>query len=109
MSGGYFNFEDSNLKFEIFGFGKTCSNVFEDKEISQLIWDVFDLLHDYDWYRSGDTCKDTWLKKKRLFKKKWIRSSFEQERTKQIIDESIEDLRKELYETYLDGESIEDD
>ena len=42
MSGGYFNYEDSNLKYEIFGFGNTCTNVFEDKEISQLIYDVFD-------------------------------------------------------------------
>jgi len=105
MSGGYFNYEDSNLKCEIFGFGNTCTNVFEDKEISQLIYDVFDLIHDFDWYRSGDTCEDNWLKKKRAFKKKWLYKNSRETRTKEIIDSSIEELKQELYKTYLAGDS----
>lgn len=104
MSGGYFNHKDSNLKYEIFGFGNTCTNIFEDKEISQLIYDVFDLIHDFDWYRSGDTCEETWLKKKKSFKKKWLYKNSCEKRTKEIIDNSIKELKEELYKTYLDGE-----
>lgn len=102
MSGGRFDYCDSQLKSLIFGYDDKCINRFEDKEISQLVFDVLDLIHDYDWYDSGDTCEETWLKKKAAFKKKWLRKNSEPARTKQIIDESIESLRKELYSSFCD-------
>ena len=64
MSGGRFEYIDGRLKDEIFGWTDKPGNVFEDKEISELVWDVLDLIHDFDWYASGDTCKETYLKKK---------------------------------------------
>lgn len=99
MSGGHFNYLDSSLKSEIFGWGDKCYNVLEDVELSELVWDVLDLLHDYDWYISGDTEEDTWLKAKSEFKKKW----FEAERKdiiKRVIDNSLENCKEELYKTY---------
>lgn len=103
MSGGRFNYQDSMLKTEIFGWSDKPINVFEDREISALVFDVFDLIHDFDWYKSGDTSEEVWQKKKSIFKKKWFGSR--SARLKSIINESIEELRKELYDTI--GESIE--
>lgn len=100
MSGGHFNYIDQRAKDEIFGyFGDELQrNVFEDREISELVWDVFELIHDFDWYKSNDTCKETYLKKKEAFKKKWLGKR--PEKVKQIIDEAIEEAKQELYETY---------
>lgn len=98
MSGGRFDYLDSQLKTEIFGYTNKLINVFEDREISELVWDVLDLIHEYDWYESGDTCKDNYLKAKKKFKDKWIKT--DSNRQKKIIDEAISDLKKELYETW---------
>ena len=109
MSGGHFDYTDSQAKNEIFGWTDKPTNVFEDREISELIFDVFDLIHDYDWYVSGDTDENDWLKAKRAFKAKWLHSPPE-ERTKAIIDAVIDDARQELYKTFLsckDGTSID--
>lgn len=103
MSGGRFNYADSTLKGEIFDWADTPSNVFEDREISELVWDVLDLIHEYDWYASGDNCRETYLEKKGAFKKKWF--SNRGLRVRRIIDEAIDSIRQELYETY----GMEDD
>lgn len=99
MSGGRFEYKDFALKDEIFGFSEKCTNIFEDKEISQLVWDVLSLIHDFDWYASGDTGEDNWLKAKKEFKNKWLRDN-QKERTKEIIDSSINELKNELYKTF---------
>lgn len=58
MSGGRFNYMDSSLMDEIFGYSEKPRDVFEDMEISQLVWDVLKLIHDFDWYASGDSGED---------------------------------------------------
>lgn len=98
MSGGHFDYDDSRLKHTIFGWADRPHNVFEDMEISELVWDVLELIHDYDWYASADTCKETYLKAKKKFKEKWFGDR--DIRIKRIIDEAINDVRKELYETF---------
>ena len=101
MSGGHFNYADEHAKNEIFGwvyeYGEV-KNVFEDREITELVWDVFDLIHDFDWYKSCDTSKETYIKKKTAFKKKWLKNSGV--RVRRIVDEAIDEVRRELYETY---------
>ena len=98
MSGGHFCYKDCALKGEIFGWSDTPSNVFEDREISELVWDVLDLIHEYDWYASGDTGKDTYLKAKTDFKKKWF--SNRGVRIRQIVDDALKRCKDELYETF---------
>lgn len=98
MSGGHFEYIDGRLKEEIFGWADEPRNVFQDREISELVWDVLDLIHDYDWYVSGDTCKETYLNAKAKFKRKWL--SNRGVRVKRIVDDAIGDVRKELYETF---------
>ena len=98
MSGGRFDYKDSSLKGEIYGWTDKPSNVFEDREISELVWDVLDLIHDFDWYVSGDTCKETYLKAKSDFKKKWF--SNRGVRVRRIVDDAIQQCKNELYETF---------
>ena len=102
MSGGRFDYINDTCKREIFGWyceDDRVPNVFEDVEISELIYDVFGLIHDYDWYASSDTSEETWLKQKSEFKKKWLKE--DEERVKRIIDESIERCKTQLYKTFL--------
>lgn len=103
MSGGYFDYKNDYLKTEIFGWYDSPRNVFEDREISELVWDVFELIHVYDYYKTGDTSKETYLTKKREFKKKWF--SNRGVRVRQIIDQAISELHRDLYETFnLEGD-----
>jgi len=98
MSGGHFNYVDSHLKSEIFGWGNKPSNVFEDVEISELVFDVLDLIHAFDWYMSGDTRRETYLKAKTEFKKKWM--GHRGVRVRRIVDDALQRTKTELYETF---------
>ena len=98
MSGGRFNYINDSLQGEIFHYSDKPWNVFEDREISELVFDVLDLIHDFDWYASGDTCKETYLKAKTAFKKKWF--SNRGVRIRQIVDEAVKQCKDELYETF---------
>lgn len=98
MSGGYFNYVDSHLKDEIFGWGNKPTNVFEDQEISELVWDIFDLMHDFDWYKEGDTDRETYMRAKADFKKKWLNNRGV--RVHRIVDEALQRTKDELYETF---------
>lgn len=76
MSGGYFDYHDLSLKNGILDHAAynnvENSNVFEDIEISELVIDMLDLIHVFDWYKSGDSCEEDYLNKKEAFKKKWL-------------------------------------
>lgn len=100
MSGGYFEYADRRAKDKIFGYlgDELKGNVFEDWEITELVWDVFNLIHYFDWYKSGDNCKKDYLSKKAEFKEKWLAKR--PERVKEIIDLAIAEAKQELYETY---------
>lgn len=106
MSGGHFGYVDSSLKGEMFGWSDTWHNVMEDREISELVWDVLNLIHDYDWYRSGDTCEETYLKAKDKFKKKWLGGN-RGVRVRKIVDDALAETKLELYRTF--GLPMEDD
>ena len=78
MSGGAFDYHDSTLKSDMFPYS-WCDDTrslrddpFEDQEISQLMFDLLQLAHDLDWYKSGDTCEETYLKAKQKFRDKWF-------------------------------------
>ena len=99
MSGGHFDYKDSALKCEMFGWADKPKNVLEDRELSELAWDLLDVIHEYDWYACGDTCKETYLKAKDKFKKKWL--SNRGVNVRRIVDEAVTELKAELYETFI--------
>lgn len=98
MSGGYFDYKDVELKSTMFGYQEKRVNVLEDLEISELTFDLFDLLHVFDLYKSCDSSKERYLSAKTDFKKKWLDNRGV--RVKRIVDGAIQDLKRELYETY---------
>lgn len=108
MSGGRFDYQDMRLRGEMFGYDydecgfvvkhRRVADVLEDRQISDLAYDLLGLIHDYDWYASGDTGEDEYLTAKAAFKKKWFGE--QSERTKRTIDEAIDEFREELYKTF---------
>ena len=96
MSGGRFNYADRNLKSEMFGWVDEPYNVMEDDEISELVWDVLELIRVFDYYRCSDTGRDTYIKSKNEFKKKWFGNR--SERLEKIVDRKIEELKGEIVE-----------
>ena len=70
-----------------------------DPEISALVYDVFCLLHSYDWAESGDTDMDAYQKDVEIFKGRWFKKA-RIDRIKEIIDISTEDLKDELYSAF---------
>jgi hypothetical protein len=99
VSGGHFDYKDMSLKSEMFGWSDVPQNVLEDRELSELAFDLLDVIHEYDWYVSGDTCKETYLKAKDKFKKKWL--SNRGINVRRIIDEAVNELKVELYESFV--------
>ena len=99
MSGGYFNYLDNSLKREMFGWTDKPRNVLEDRELSELTWDLLEVIHEYDWYASGDTGKETYLKAKDEFKKKWL--SNRGVNVRRIVNDAVNELKAELYETFI--------
>ena len=107
MSGGRFDYLDSQLKNAVFGHAREPDNSLEDMEISDLVWDVFELLHEFDYYKSGDSDREDYVKAKAAFKEKWFGTDTNKRR-KSYIDKSVNQLRQELYETFgidTEGES----
>ena len=96
MSGGRFNYANCNLKSEMFGWVDEPYNVMEDDEISELVWDVLELIRVFNYYSCSDTGRDTYIKRKNAFKKKWFGNR--DERLEKIVDKKIEQLREEVKE-----------
>lgn len=122
MSGGHFNYSSDHACNEIFDWCLSADygladddmkirsamarkfNPLEDKIISELVYDVFCLIHSYDWYACCDTGEDTYRKDVKYFKEKWLKQ-MDGERAKEIIDTEIDQLRSELYRTFNVEES----
>lgn len=117
MSGGYFNYSNDVAAQAIFGYDTTISygleelkdgsiqaandNPLEDHEISELVYDVFCLLHSYDWYRQSDTDYEIYQKDVAFFKNKWLRgdsSEYMDRLTAQAIERIKDAAKKEIEE-----------
>lgn len=118
MSGGHWNYENDSTCRDIFGwnidviYGLNSEEVqkneravrrlnpLEDKEISELVYDVFCLLHSYDWYISGDTGEEDYRADVTYFKNKWLKR-LPEERVKQEIEKTVSELRENLVKELL--------
>lgn len=88
MSGGYFDY--SNYRLD------DLADREIDVEIRDLLKDLSNLLHDEDYYMSGDYSKETYYKSLEEFRKKWFHNS-RNIRLKNYIDDSIDKARKDMY------------
>ena len=113
MSGGHWGYENDSACRELFGwnidalYGLNSEEVqrneraarklnpLEDKELSELVYDVFCLLHSYDWYISGDTGEEDYRDDVKYFKEKWL-NRLPDERIKQEIEKTVDELKENL-------------
>lgn len=118
MSGGHWNYETDSTCREVFGWNiypdynlsseemkknallARKINPLEDKELSELVYDVFCLLHSYDWYVSADTGEEDYRADVKYFKDKWLKRSSTY-RVKDEIDKSVLELKEELLNMLL--------
>jgi hypothetical protein len=122
MSGGRFNHVDRSLAYEIFDFTPNAKyglgirdgyqedikyvrrkNPFEDKVISEILYDVFCLINSYDYYASGDCCEETYLADIKYFKKKWLKP-YNEKRVRELIDEELAEAKEELLKALVVNE-----
>lgn len=109
MSGGHFNYSNDGAARDIFGYDVDINygldklqsdaikvweeDPLEDREISELVYDVFCLLHSYDWYKESDTSEDDYRKDVKYFKDKWLNKS-QDERIDSLVEKAIERIMK---------------
>lgn len=90
MSGGSYDYIYHKLRVE-------CAQRMYDDEMNELIIDLADVLHDLEWWESGDYCEESYRNTLRAFKAKWFQGDREQ-RLKYYVDANLEKCRKELYD-----------
>lgn len=74
-----------------------------DPELDDLMADVAKLLHDLEWYSSGDYSKDTYRRTVLEFKEKW----FQSDRKKRLfgyVNQEIDNLKRTLCDMIGDME-----
>ena len=129
MSGGRWNYNQCNLGYEMFpgcdvcyGIGNDERNKYrnysgnvklarklnpmEDKQISELVFDVLCLIYSADWYKSSDIGEDYYREDVKAFKEKWLNVKPD-DSVKAEIDKSIQELKEELYVSF-GVENVED-
>ena len=121
MSGGHFDYSTDRACSEVFGWvvsadygerGFEQSKVarqldpLEDAIMSELVFDVFCILHSYDWYASCDTCEETYRADVKRFKEKWLKP-MDGRRAKEIVDDELEAVQRKLYRAFGAEEGAE--
>ena len=79
MSGGSYNYISSRLLGE-------CQNNMFDEEMNDLLIDFAKVLHDLEWWQSGDYGEEQYRETVREFKKKWFEPGSRKERLKSYIE-----------------------
>ena len=90
MSGGSYNYIYSRLSME-------CAGEMKDAEMDDLIKDLCEVLHDLEWWQSGDIGEEDYRKTLSEFKTKWLGGNRE-ERLKGYIDKQLSVTRSRLYD-----------
>jgi len=88
MSGGAFNYISGSVLYEYKG-------RMEDPELEDLLKDFCALLHDLEWYKSGDTSQENYCKSVATFKDKWFKKPRE-DRLKNYIKEELKNVEDRL-------------
>lgn len=110
MSGGCFEYSNDRACREIFGWEIDCDygdkgfsqsprarrlNPLKNKVMSEMAWDLFCVLHSYDWYSSGDTDEEVYREDVKRFKDKWLK--LDKPKIKVLVDDELEEARQSLY------------
>lgn len=87
MSGGSMNYAYHHLN--------DIADYVEDKEIKDLITDLSELIHDLEWWDSGDYSKKDYEETLFKFKQKWFGDK-RNERLEKYITESLDNMKWEI-------------
>lgn len=87
MSGGSMNYACYTVS--------DIADMEEDLVIKNLLKDLSEYLHEEEWYRSSDISRETYIEKRKWFKKKWLDTPIDM---KPYIDEEIENFKTRMYE-----------
>lgn len=88
MSGGSMDYLFCKVKEYAVG-------IMGDPELDDLMNDIADLLHDAEWWHSGDIGDERYRQSVTVFKRKWFQDSRET-RLLDYIDTALSDTRKRL-------------
>ena len=100
MSGGSYDYICYKLSNE-------CEGRMYDAEMNDLVEDLYEVLHDLEWWQSGDTSEESYRNTLTKFKAKWFKGD-RQERLKGYIDEQIGIVRSQLYSLIGEPQESED-
>ena len=124
MSGGHWDYANDTLAGEVLGYDyyvdyglnserhnkyfkkAVREHPLEDPEISALVFDVFCLLHSYDWAVSADTSMDVYLEDVAIFKKRWFKTA-RKEQIRTIVDTCVDGLKDDLYQAFRCADETE--
>ena len=67
----------------------------DDLEIKDLMTDLVELMHDLEWWQSGDYGSDTYEETLSKFKAKWFGDN-RNERLKEYINTSLDGIKAEI-------------
>ena len=92
MSGGHFDY----LYYRI---EDTYKGEMQDGELNEMLVDFCKLLHDLEWWQSGDYGEETYRKSVKTFKTKWFGQT-QEERLEKAIKEATSKFEKQLRDTF---------
>ena len=87
MSGGYLDY----ICFKL----EDITDRIDDREIKELTKDLADLLHDYEWWQSGDYGRNSYDKKLKEFKAKWFGDN-RNDRLKDYLSTALDEVKAEI-------------
>ena len=102
MSGGTFNYHNDSLKDEIFPFSCNTplkarnANPFGDRIVSEIVYDVLELIHAYDYYAASDIGEEAYRAAVKDFKDKWLSKKFDKKYCKEFVTQQYEQLYKNI-------------
>lgn len=110
MSGGKWCYKQNDLQSELFGYRydemskvekskfARSVNPLGDRDVSELCYDLLDLINNADRYYSGDTTDSEYKKELKAFKKKWLPRTDEAKHKayKLDLENFYKDLLKEI-------------
>lgn len=89
MSGGSMGYLCYKIEEE--AVGHMC-----DAELDELMRDIANLLHDCEWWLSGDYGEESYRKSVAKFKSKWFgNTAHRSKRLERLIDEKLDQVHKE--------------
>lgn len=87
MSGGSMNYAFRHLE--------DMADYVEDREIKDLLNDLSNLMHDLEWWQSGDYSSSDYYESLDEFKKKWFGNN-RNERLREYLNSELDDMKSKI-------------